>query len=110
LVGDRRVEVTILNDYLATLQCGTHQRGNVVGSIRGIEQSFCSWINVPAVMEYEVAHLNTHICATRFTSAHNSVALFSQPLSEKTCLGGLTRTVSTLEGDEQPGHELLACL
>src|SRR5690606_12213041 len=105
--GDRGVEVPILDDDVPALQRRAHDGGDVVRTVRGVQQRLGARGDVAAVVQHDVAHECADLRATGLSGAHDGASAFGDPLGEQRCLGGLPRAVAALEGDPEPrGHDL----
>ena len=75
LVGDRRVEVPVLQDDLATLERRTHERLDVVGAVGGVEEGLGAGGDVAAAVQHDLADLEPEIGAAGLARAHDRATL-----------------------------------
>ena len=102
LVGDRRVEVAVLDHDVAALERRPHDGRDVVGAVGGVEQRLGARGDVAAVVQHDLAHLDADVGAARLAGAHDRAALRASSHSlEQRRLRRLARAVAALEGDEE---------
>ena len=100
--GSAGIDYDALCDDVAALQRRTHDRGDVMGAVRGKEQRLGPCAHRPVLpVQQQLAHLATEDGATRLPGAHHGIAPVLQPGAQQPGLGGLPGTVTPLEGDEQ---------
>ena len=74
LVGDRRVEVAVLDDDLAALERRAHLRRDVVGAVGRVEQGLGARGDVAAVVQHDLAELDADLGAAGLARAHDGAA------------------------------------
>ena len=101
LVGDRRVEVTILNHDLPPCERRTHHRLDVMGAIGGVQQSLGRGVDVARWCS-TISRISTPTSVPPGSRVRTTAdRRRGQPLLEQRGLRGLARTVPALERDEQ---------
>ena len=71
LVGDGGVEVPVLDDDVAALEGGAHERRDVVRAIGGIEQGLGAGRDVAPVVQHDVADQHTDLGAPGLPRSHH---------------------------------------
>src|SRR3954468_13731924 len=99
LVGDRRVEIAVADDVLATLERGPDDACDVLGARGGVERRLRPGAHRLAV-EDELAHRLADTRAARFAGRLPRSPLVAEPLGEQRGLGALARPVDSFEGYE----------
>ncbi len=113
LIGDRRVEVPVLDDHLAAGEGRPDDRGHVVGAVGGVQQGLGPGRDVAAVVQHDVADEHAHLGATRLAGAHDRASLLFQPGLQQGRLRGLPGAVAAFERDPESagaGHFFAAGL
>ena len=102
LVGDRRPGVAVADDRSPRRQRGFDHLGDVLGTVRGHEQSFGSLgdLEVGGV-EHEPTHLRPERRVTRFEGEERRCP---EAPGETPGLGRLPAPFAALEGDEMSRH------
>ena len=103
LVGDRRVEVAVLDDDVAALERGAHDGRDVVRAVGGVEQRLGARRDLAAVVQHDVADQHADLGAAGLAGAHDGAPARGEPLLEQRGLRRLADAVAALERDEQTG-------
>jgi hypothetical protein len=71
------------------LERGTHDGGDVVCTVGGVEEGFGSGRDVAAMMQHDLPHLHADLGAAGLPGAHDRPTLPVEPLAQQLRLRGL---------------------
>jgi hypothetical protein len=103
LVCDRRVDVAVADDCLASLERGPNDLLDVLRTGGRVEKRLRPGLDVAAVQD-ELADLLAELGAAGLARRENSLSVSLQPHSQELRLRRLARAVEAFEGDEHRPH------